>query len=110
MKRVFSNQLQQLASQQSCLGERNGTAKRLQLNRLRVRGSLIGPSTTLARWRTSRYANIVAGQAREVDMRKYAKILGAFSMSLASLLGAPHAQENAVTAIDILLEPRHDNG
>ena len=38
-------------------------------------------------------------------MRKYAKILGAFSMSLASLLGASHAQENAVTAIDILLEP-----
>ena len=38
-------------------------------------------------------------------MRKYAKILGAFSMSLASLLGASHAQENPVTAIDILLEP-----
>ena len=41
-------------------------------------------------------------------MRKYSKILGAFSMSLASLLGfveACHAQENPVTAIDILLEP-----
>ena len=38
-------------------------------------------------------------------MRKYAKIFGAFSMSLASLLGASRAQENAVTAIDILLEP-----
>ena len=38
-------------------------------------------------------------------MRKYAKIIGAFSMSLASLLGASRAQENAVTAIDILLEP-----
>ena len=38
-------------------------------------------------------------------MRKYAKIFGAFSMSFASLLGASHAQEIAVTAIDILLEP-----
>ena len=41
-------------------------------------------------------------------MRKYSKILGAFSMSLASLLGfveASYAQENPVTAIDILLEP-----
>ena len=38
-------------------------------------------------------------------MRKNAKILGAFSMSLASFFGASHAQENAVTAIDILLEP-----
>ena len=41
-------------------------------------------------------------------MRKYSKILGAFSMSLASLLGfveACHAQGSPVTAIDILLEP-----
>ena len=41
-------------------------------------------------------------------MRKYSKILGAFSMSLASLLGfveASHAQGSPVTAIDILLEP-----
>ena len=38
-------------------------------------------------------------------MRKYAKIFGAFCMSLASLLGASRAQENAVTAVDILLEP-----
>jgi len=41
-------------------------------------------------------------------MRKYSKILGAFSMSLASLLGfveACHAQGSRVTAIDILLEP-----
>src|ERR1700732_2718191 len=30
MKKIVSNQLQELASQQSCLGERNGTAKRLQ--------------------------------------------------------------------------------
>jgi hypothetical protein len=41
-------------------------------------------------------------------MRKYAKIFGAFSMSLASLFGfveASHTQESQVTAIDILLEP-----
>ena len=41
-------------------------------------------------------------------MRKDSKILGAFSMSLASLLGfveASHAQGSPVTAIDILLEP-----
>ena len=41
-------------------------------------------------------------------MRKYSKILGAFSVSLASLLGfveASHAQGSPVTAIDILLEP-----
>jgi hypothetical protein len=41
-------------------------------------------------------------------MRKYSKILGAFSMSLASLLGlveACDAQGSPVTAIDILLEP-----
>jgi hypothetical protein len=41
-------------------------------------------------------------------VRKYSKILGAFSMSLASLLGfveASHAQGSPVTAIDILLEP-----
>jgi hypothetical protein len=41
-------------------------------------------------------------------MRKYSKILGALSMSLASLLGfveASHAQGSPVTAIDILLEP-----
>jgi hypothetical protein len=41
-------------------------------------------------------------------MRKYSKILGAFTMSLASLLGfveASNAQESPVTAIDILLEP-----
>jgi hypothetical protein len=37
------------------------------------------------------------GQARGIGMRKYSKILGAFSMSLASLLG--------FVAIDILLEP-----
>src|SRR6516225_2464709 len=41
-------------------------------------------------------------------MRKYSKIIGASSMSLASLLGfveASHAQGSPVTAIDILLEP-----
>jgi 2'-5' RNA ligase len=41
-------------------------------------------------------------------MRKYSKILGAFSMSLASLLGfveVSHSQGTPVTAIDILLEP-----
>ena len=41
-------------------------------------------------------------------MRKCSKILGAFSMNLASLLGfveACHAQGSPVTAIDILLEP-----
>ena len=41
-------------------------------------------------------------------MRKYLEVLGALSMSLASLLGiveASHAQGNPVTAIDILLEP-----
>jgi hypothetical protein len=41
-------------------------------------------------------------------MRKHAKILRAFSMSLASLLGfveASHAQGSPVTAIDIQLEP-----
>jgi hypothetical protein len=41
-------------------------------------------------------------------MRKYSKILGAFAMSLASLLGfveASRAQGSRVTAIDILLEP-----
>ena len=41
-------------------------------------------------------------------MRKYSKILGALSVSLASLLGfveASHAQASPVTAIDILLEP-----
>jgi hypothetical protein len=44
----------------------------------------------------------------EIGMRKYSKILGALSMSLASLLGfveASHAQGSPVTAIDILLEP-----
>src|ERR1700677_4802335 len=65
----------------------------------------LAPSARLARWRTSRYASTVAGQARGVGMRKYAKIFGAFSMSFALLLGASHAQEIAVTAIDILLEP-----
>ena len=48
------------------------------------------------------------GQARGIGMRKYSKILGAFSMSLASLLSfveACHAQGSPVTAIDILLEP-----
>jgi hypothetical protein len=41
-------------------------------------------------------------------VRKYLEVLGALSMSLASLLGiveASHAQGNPVTAIDILLEP-----
>jgi hypothetical protein len=41
-------------------------------------------------------------------MRKYSKILGAFSVSLASLLGfveASNAQGSPVIAIDILLEP-----
>src|SRR5947209_5128838 len=41
-------------------------------------------------------------------MRKYWKFFEAFSMSLALLLGfveASHAQENPVTAIDILLKP-----
>ena len=41
-------------------------------------------------------------------IRKYSKILGAFIMSLAPLFGpidAANAQENRVTAIDILLEP-----
>jgi hypothetical protein len=41
-------------------------------------------------------------------MRKYSKILGAFGMSLASLLGfveASTAQGSPATAIDILLEP-----
>jgi hypothetical protein len=41
-------------------------------------------------------------------MRKYSKILGALSVSLASLLGfveASNAQGSPVTAIDILLEP-----
>ena len=65
----------------------------------------LAPSARLARWRTPRYASTVAGQARGVGIRKYAKIFGAFSMSFASLLGASHAQEIAVTAIDILLEP-----
>jgi hypothetical protein len=65
----------------------------------------LAPSARLARWGTSRYASTVAGQARGVGMRKYAEIFGAFSMSFASLLGASHAQEIAVTAIDILLEP-----
>ena len=48
------------------------------------------------------------GQARGIGMRKYSKILGAFSMSLASLLGfveACHALGSPVTAINILLEP-----
>ena len=41
-------------------------------------------------------------------MRKYSKLLGVFSMSLASLLGVvevSHTQGSPVTAIDILLEP-----
>jgi 2'-5' RNA ligase len=41
-------------------------------------------------------------------MCKYSKILGAFGISLASLLGfveASHSQGSPVTAIDILLEP-----
>ena len=41
-------------------------------------------------------------------IRKHSNILGAFSMSLASLLGfveASHTQESRVTAINILLEP-----
>ena len=48
------------------------------------------------------------GEARGIVIRKHSKILGAFSMGLASLFGfveASHTQESRVTAIDILLEP-----
>src|SRR5271166_5041093 len=62
----------------------------------------------LAHWARPREASTTAGQARGIRFRKYSKILGAFSMGLASLFGfveASHTQERRVTAIDILLEP-----
>src|SRR5271166_1643800 len=62
----------------------------------------------LAHWARPREASAAAGQARGIRIRKYSKILGAFSMSLASLLSfveASPAQGSRVTAIDILLEP-----